>query len=185
MLNLSLPSYDNAILIGLGATLAAISAHALVMRMRRQQRADDPRICLLCRATHLVMLLAVLGLASTAFYSVLAYGHLAHWLLLAHVLIGGGFVALLAVVALMFAPVCRRGDRRLNALAKASFLLLLVLGTVSGGSMLLSMLPVFGTEGLEQLLDLHRWSGLCLAVVALAHAYFTLVGRRVKVTAEF
>ena len=38
-------------------------------------------------------------------------------------------------------------------------------------TMLLSMLPLFGTGGLHQLLDLHRYSGLLVVVAMVMHLY--------------
>ena len=37
--------------------------------------------------------------------------------------------------------------------------------------MLLSMLPIFGTDGLHALLDIHRYAGLMAVVVLAIHFY--------------
>jgi hypothetical protein len=41
--------------------------------------------------------------------------------------------------------------------------------------MLLSMLPLFGTHQMEQLLLVHKYAGLALTVVALWHLYLAVV----------
>ena len=43
--------------------------------------------------------------------------------------------------------------------------------------MLLSMLPLFDTEGLHGLLDIHRYSGLLLVVATMFHLYGVLLRR--------
>ena len=58
---------------------------------------------------------------------------------------------------------------------KVMFWLLLVSGLVVILTMLLSMLPLFGTEELHVLLDVHRYSGLLVVVVLVIHFYCVLL----------
>ena len=44
-------------------------------------------------------------------------------------------------------------------------------------TMLLSMLPIFGTDGLHVLLDIHRYAGLMAVVVLTLHFYCVLLQR--------
>ena len=43
--------------------------------------------------------------------------------------------------------------------------------------MLVSMLPLFGTDGLESLLDIHRYAGLLAVVTLFMHFYCVLLQR--------
>jgi cytochrome b subunit of formate dehydrogenase len=101
----------------------------------------------------------------------------------------GAFVFILPVLAITWGLPNRFGrravredesgdrDARFFWLPKLMFWLLLVSGLAVCLTMLLSMLPIFGTEGLEILLDIHRYTGL-LAVVALAiHLYCMVIQR--------
>ena len=50
-------------------------------------------------------------------------------------------------------------------------LLILVSGFIVTMTMLVSMLPIFGTDGLHTLLDLHRYSGLVVVIALALHFY--------------
>ena len=139
--------------------------------------------------------LGVLGsvglLGATAFFGVLRFGALHGWLLFAHMFGAGAFVAVLPVVALTWCEANRfvRGRAPRGALAtagtaprffwlpKAMFWILLAGGLVVSLTMLVSMLPLYGTEGLEQLLDLHRYSGLLVVAATVFHFYSVLLQR--------
>jgi hypothetical protein len=56
-------------------------------------------------------------------------------------------------------------------LPKLMFWTVLVAGFIVTMTMLLSMLPVFGTDGLHRLLDIHRWAGLVAVAAAILHLY--------------
>ncbi len=62
-------------------------------------------------------------------------------------------------------------------LPKLMYWLLLASGLAVCLTMLLSMLPIFGTEGLEVLLDIHRFTGLLAVVALLLHLYCVLLQR--------
>ncbi|MHC4882822.1 MAG: hypothetical protein ACYSOH_07460 [Planctomycetota bacterium] len=55
--------------------------------------------------------------------------------------------------------------------AKAGFWLLAILSLPVTLTMVLSMLPLFGTDGQELLFHLHRWSGLFFALTAIVELY--------------
>jgi cytochrome b subunit of formate dehydrogenase len=57
------------------------------------------------------------------------------------------------------------------------FWLLVTGGFVVTMTMLLSMLPLFGTEELEELLEIHRYSGLVVVVAVALHLYCVLLQR--------
>ncbi len=64
-------------------------------------------------------------------------------------------------------------------LPKVMFWLFVASSLVVILTMLLSMLPIFGTDGLQALLDIHRYAGL-LAVVTLGFHFYCLLLQRAK-----
>jgi hypothetical protein len=61
--------------------------------------------------------------------------------------------------------------------ARAALWLVIACGWVTAGTMLLSMLPLFGTDQMEWLLMVHRYAGLALTLVALTHVGLLALGR--------
>jgi len=47
-------------------------------------------------------------------------------------------------------------------------------------SIVLSMFPLFGTDGQEFLLQLHRYSALLFALVAIMYTYLVILTRMLK-----
>ena len=122
------------------------------------------------------------------FYAVLAVGTLGGCMLFAHMFGAGLFTVILPLLALTWceangcmgaegAPEAGPPAARFLGLSKAMFWVMLTAGLVVTGTMLLSMLPVFGTHGLEVLLEIHRWSGLVVVVATLLHLYSALLTR--------
>jgi hypothetical protein len=60
---------------------------------------------------------------------------------------------------------------------KLMFWIILLGGFVVTMTMLLSMLPLFGTDGLYQLLDIHRYAGLLVVVALAIHLYAVVLQR--------
>ncbi|MBX3421894.1 MAG: hypothetical protein KF752_10115 [Pirellulaceae bacterium] len=120
--------------------------------------------------------LAILVLAATAFGSIVQQGHMQRQALLGHLMAAGAFTIFLAVVAVGYLP---RGERDQNRwwLEKWSAWLLILSGVATAGTMLLGMLPVVDTAGLNNITAVHRWSGLATAVAAMFHLFSLLAGR--------
>ena len=57
------------------------------------------------------------------------------------------------------------------------FWLFLLAGFTVLITMLVSMLPIFGTDGLNILLDIHRYAGLLAVVTLFIHFYCVLLQR--------
>ena len=57
------------------------------------------------------------------------------------------------------------------------FWLILVGGLAVSATMLFSMLPLFGTDDLHCLLDIHRYSGLVVVVAMIFHFYSVVLQR--------
>jgi len=148
----------------------------------------------------LLALLCFLILAITSFYPVLILGESIHgyWLML-HATFSPVFAICLAVLAVMYA-----GNHRFNkndwpwlmhivervtlvkssgedAVAesaglgqKTTFWLLAILTLPLILSIILSMFTFFGTDWQELLLDIHRWTALSFALVAIIHIYIII-----------
>ncbi len=131
---------------------------------------------------------SVTVLAVTSFYTVLRFGGMHGWWLFVHMFGAGALTAVLPLAALTWCGASRFGRVGLATsddaylprffwLPRVMFWLFLAAGLVVLLTMLVSMLPLYGSEGLAILLDLHRYAGL-LAVVALAiHFYCVLLQR--------
>ncbi|MBK8979311.1 MAG: hypothetical protein IPM29_25725 [Planctomycetes bacterium] len=176
--------YDLALGLALGVTLAVVLLHLLALGVTRRFGPRRSRGNRAATALVLAVLLACLALAATALAgsarAAAAPGSgLRGVLLFAHVGVGAAFLVGLALLAVLRSAASRPGRARdrFGPLAKVTFWLVLVTGACTGATMLLATFPWFGAEDLERLLDLHRRSGLALAVAALLHAHGLLLGR--------
>ena len=138
-------------------------------------------------ALHLGVL-AIAELAFTSFYAVFGPGVLGGWWLLAHMCGAGTFLGILPLLALTwarpcgFACCCSSGteatqSERFPGLAKACFWLIVFGGILVSGTMLLSMMPWFGTDGLINLARLHGYAGLLIVVATIIHSYSVCLSR--------
>jgi hypothetical protein len=118
-------------------------------------------------------LLALLGFTAT-----ILGRPMTGYLLLAHVAVGGAFTVCLAATALWWAEAhgvgrleevdeSGSGGDRLGVLRKTLFWCFVVLGFGSVATALLSMVPVFGPDGIDVLSALHRWCALLLVMVGI------------------
>jgi hypothetical protein len=160
------PSLAAVLLAGTAAIVVLIVA----VERARGGAPSRPALGGFARLVRLATAACVAVLGTTALVSVWASGSMHGWPLLAHVVTGGTLTALLAVFALTWAgPSRRRAEPAFRPAARLSFSLLLLFGLLAAASMLLSTFPLFGTQGLERLLDLHRFAGLGLCVATALH----------------
>ena len=169
--------------------LVVIAIHLALTFSRRRASGDRPSWNWWERLVYLATLASVAVLGITAFYAVLASGTLGGWSLFAHMFGAGLFTVVLPVLALTWCEAnwcccgcASAGDdqppvSRFSRVSKLTFWLILASGLVVTGTMLLSMLPLFGTHGLELLLEIHRWAGLIVVVAAVLHLYGVLAAR--------
>jgi cytochrome b subunit of formate dehydrogenase len=150
---------------------------------------------------YLLGLLCFIVLVITGFYPVLVQGeHLTGYLLMIHATFAPVFAACLAVLSLMWADNCRfdRSDwpwlqkllgrepaakpasGKCGLTQKVCFWLIVFLALPVILSIVLGMFPIFGTEGQECLLNLHRYSTLLLAAAAILHTYFVIRTKMAK-----
>ena len=131
-------------------------------------------------AVYAVTLVSVGILAATSFGAVLSVGVLSGWALLAHMVGAGMFVFVLPVLAITWCEPSRfdlrrygqrgpTGPERFYWFPKLTFWLLLSAGWVVAMTMLVSMIPWMGTDELESMLEVHRWSGLVVVAAAALH----------------
>jgi len=129
---------------------------------------------------------ALLGV--TAFFAVMRFGALEGWILFAHMFGAGAFVVVLPILAITWCEANRFGSGRVRDgeettaprffwVPKVMFWIVLTSGLAVTMTMLLSMLPLFGTDGQHCLLDIHRYSGLVVVVAIIVHFYTVMLQR--------
>ena len=69
------------------------------------------------------------------------------------------------------------GTGRFDPIQKSYLWCAGLLGLVLLATMLLSMVPLFGTDGQELMLLIHRWAALLLLMLTIFHGYRTVVGK--------
>jgi hypothetical protein len=140
------------------------------------------------KLVYLGALFSVSVLGVTAFYSVLKYGAMHQWWLFCHMFGAGAMVVVLPLLAITWCRPSRFGKThageaeetyapRFFWIPKLMFWLFLASGLTVMLTMLVSMLPLFGTDGLHVLLDIHRYAGLLAVVVLTIHFYCILLQR--------
>lgn len=182
--------FSRILLYALVGLLVVIVLHFLLSLIGRQAARARTKWTYWEILVYLGVLGSVAVLGTTAFYAVLKFGSMHGWILFAHMFGAGAFVAVLPVVALTWCEANRltAGPEagsltdpgpapRFFWFPKLMFWLLVTGGFVVTMTMLLSMLPLFGTEELEELLEIHRYSGLVVVVAVALHLYCVLLQR--------
>jgi hypothetical protein len=144
----------------------------------------EQRLTALGRIRKLIYLLAVFTvfvLAATGFWPVLTGGRIAGWLLMIHATFGGVFIFCIAFLTLTWSQrfVFGKNKRLLSCgledfILKAGFWVMVLLSLPTALSMVLSMFPLFGAEGQETLLWIHRCSALGFLTAAMFETYFAV-----------
>lgn len=147
------------------------------------------------KLVYLLALLCFLVLAITGFYPVLVLRESIHgyWLIL-HATFAPIFAICLAGLAVMWAGNCcfNKNDwpwlqrvlgreavdnsvvKKYGLLWKICFWLIMPLALPLILSIILSMFSLFGTHWQELLLDIHRYTALVFAIVAIVHTYLVI-----------
>jgi hypothetical protein len=184
--------YSEVLPYALAGILAVVGLYLIVSLASRGSKRARARWTWWEVLVYLGVLGSVTVLAATSFIEVLRVGTLHGWMLFLHMCGAGAFVAVLPLVAITWCEPSRfcltgtglsvtdRGPApRFFGVSKLMFWMLLVSGFVVTMTMILSMLPLFGTDGLETLLAVHRYAGL-VAVAAVALHLATVLMQRVK-----
>ncbi len=191
-------AYSNVVVAALIATAGLIFVH-LFISLSRGVRTDRPRWRILTKLIYLGAVASVLILGGTSFYSVLSHGAMHGWFLFLHLIGAGAFVVCLFLIAVMWAMPMRlctgrcatptqtnalNDDvdspppaARFHCLTKLAFWLILLSGVATAGTMLISMLPLLGTDAMNQMITVHRYAGLVLVVAMLVHLYTVVLAR--------
>jgi len=146
------------------------------------------------RMAYIITAVFLLVLALSGFYPVLATGsHVSGFLLVIHVTIAPLFALSLCALAMFWAHRlrfdrsdlraaqeirtrhAREGAPRIRLMLKCGFWLVLVFSLPLMLTIILSLYPLFGTEGETLLIRLHGYSALLLLLAAACEVYLTLV----------
>lgn len=192
-----------ACIIVIAAALLACLVHLVKFRPgNRIDRAprDLRRYSVLERLIHLAVTGSFVVLAITGFWPAVLGQRLSGWWMMAHVAFGGVFAAAVAAMAVRWAHECRFSDHdwpkhrgqalfsqttrkesqspsKFGPCQKALFWFAVLSGLVTTLTMMVSMTPIFGPEGIEVLLVIHQWSALALLAAIIVHAYLQTLGR--------
>ena len=109
----------------------------------------------------------------TGFGPVMTGSHFSGYWLMAHMIFTPVFIGSVALVAVLDAERYR---------SSVLFWFLLLMALPLALSMVLSMFPVFGTEGLELLLKVHRICALVFSLVLFGEIFRRIRKKRVKST---
>jgi len=140
------------------------------------------RLGLIERGSYVLLALTLLALAVTGMAPAVCTGKaLTGWLLMAHVGSGGAFMFFLLLTALLGAGSAAGPDGKFAPSQRCAFWATLLLGAGTAVTMMVSMVPIFGPEGLDVLREVHRYCGLALVAVGYWHVYQTLVVRRGRI----
>jgi len=152
------------------------------------------------KLVYILALFCLVVLAVTGFYPTLVLDkHLSGYLLMLHATFAPVFAICLAILSVLWAHNCRftpndwpwlqrviqritLGESRDEEAhcessgvgQKIVFWLIVILAPPLILSIVLSMFPLFGTEGQEFLVDAHRWTALAFALVAIIHTYLMI-----------
>jgi len=180
----------------IAAALAAAGGHYLLVARGRPAVRGGPEVRRWSLWERLLM--AAVGgsfgvLAVTGFLPVLGGEDLTGWLLVVHVAFGGVFSVAGALAVLRWAEDCRfeahdrcccrrlggedRPADRFDAEQKAFFWIAATAGLAAVTSMMASMVNGFGSEGIELLAEVHRYSALLMLTAGIGHLYRTAAAK--------
>ncbi|MHB0955876.1 MAG: hypothetical protein ACYC6N_17090 [Pirellulaceae bacterium] len=178
--------YAPLLAIVLAATVVIIVVHLVLTLLRRRTSTPHRRFSIWEKLVYLGTLVSVAVLGITSFYTVLQFGAMHGWWLFVHMFGAGALTAMLPLLALTWCGANRFGGSRARErddaprffwIPRVMFWLFLLAGFAVMITTLISMLPVFGTDGLHILLDIHRYAGLLAVVTLLIHFYCVLLQR--------
>ncbi|MEM7262601.1 MAG: hypothetical protein AAF488_11470 [Planctomycetota bacterium] len=163
-------TYADAMLVTLAATVVAVALHFVATRRTVGTRSHRSRLVGLAT---IVMFTCVAVLVGSAWWGSVT-GSFRGWPLFVHLAAAGPFVGLVTLYAFVAAVRQWRGVNDTQTRWALFAFLVAALGTI--GTILASMVPIFGTDDLHRLLEVHRWFGLSLAVSATVLAYLSSAG---------
>jgi hypothetical protein len=180
--------FPSVLAMALIATAVVIVLHLILALLGGRAPKARKRFNIWEKLVYLGALVSVGVLGVTSFYTVLRFGGMHRWWLFVHMFGAGAMTGILPLLALTWCGASRFGrptQRQVEEgylprffwIPRVMFWLFLLAGLVVMLTMLVSMLPVFGSDGLEVLLDIHRYAGLLAVVALLIHFYCVLLQR--------
>jgi cytochrome b subunit of formate dehydrogenase len=180
--------YPTLLAAALGGTAVMVFLHLLLALLGGRAAKPRHRFNIWEKLVYLGALVSVAVLGITSFYTVLRFGGMHGWWLFAHMFGAGALTGVLPLLALTWCAANRFGRMteqqreepvwpRFFWIPRVMFWLFLLAGFTVLITMLVSMLPIFGTDGLKILLDIHRYAGLLAVVTLLIHFYCVLLQR--------
>ncbi len=165
--------FDRALIFTGTAAAIALVLLGLFVAATSQARVAKAGHRILPKFLFTAFLACIAVLAASSFASILMFGHMSGYALLAHIGSAGGFVFLLLAFTYLYLP---RGSGAASTdtehrwwLSRMSAWVMVLAGILTAGTMFLSMLPILGTDGLHQAAEVHRWAGLVVVVSAAFH----------------
>lgn len=122
-----------------------------------------------------LLLLSTIVLAITGLGGEFLYDEVEGYGLLLHMMAGGVFSVCLPLVALTFAA---RLVRETSLLVASVAWILFAAALTSLGTIVFTMMPWFGTDVMETLLETHEWSGKVLVIAGVVLGLMILVAGR-------
>ncbi|GAB5402703.1 MAG: hypothetical protein Aurels2KO_09340 [Aureliella sp.] len=174
MLLADLPTipFLSVLAVAAAVTLGVIALGGLFILATSRRHGVQPGRNLLAKLCYVVFIAVVAVLSASSFGSMVQFGHMSGYALLAHIGASGAFVFLLLAIAYFYLP---RGEDSLPDgrwwVARWSAWGLVVGGIVAAGTMFLSMLPILGTDGLQGAAEVHRYGGMVAALSACVHFF--------------
>ena len=178
-----------AAIIGIVGSLIIIALH-LVMRSASKDEPEAPAPpCAMGKFQKLIYILIYLAaagsfavLALTGFIAAIGWGGLmSGYLLMLHCTVAPVFCIALVALGCIWAERCRftiQDWRHCESLCgKLCFWLTLLFAIPLIFSIVISMLPVFGTTGQEFFYHLHRWSALAIVITGILMIYLAFASR--------
>ncbi len=173
-------TFQNGLLVAAIATVAGLLCLGAFAAMTGRGVSRHSPHHWLSKILYVGFIFAILALALSSFSAILVDGHMLGYPLLAHIAAAGGFVFLLLAFALLYLPRGRsrhEGTEHRWWLARLSAWVLVTAGVVTAATMFVSMLPILGTDGLHEAVEIHRWAGLAVVVAATFHLFSLLITR--------
>lgn len=181
-------AFPDLVVVVLIATGVLIVCHLLLALVGGRAPKPRQRFGWWEKLLYLGALVSVTVLAVTSFYTVIRFHGMHGWWLFFHMFGAGALTGVLPLLAITWCGANRFGRMtaeqaqqpvwpRFFWIPKFLFWVFLLAGFVVVMSMLVSMLPIFGSDGLNRLADLHRYAGLLAVVALLLHFYCVLLQR--------
>lgn len=169
-------SFVNLLLPAALATIVVVVLLALWVMSTNRRKTDRYERGWISRVAYAAFLVCTVVLAGTSFVSIVQEGHMQHYPLIAHTSAAGAFVFLLVAVSATYLP--RGSSTSDNWIVERYSAWALVLGSlVTVATMLISMVPILDTEGMNQAMFVHRLAGLSTVIFAVLHLFSLIVGR--------